>query len=170
MGKALRAVGHRVRIATHENFRNFVRQHHLEFFPLDGDPADIMSLMVKNSGALPTVNTIRSGHLLDGRRMIIDILESTWLACITDDDETGVPFRAEAIIANPVSYGHVHCAQKLGIPLHMVFTMPYSSTTAFPHPLGNIDYSKESREKLNMISYRLVETTVNIFFFVFFYH
>ena len=28
----------------------------------------------------------------------------------------------DAIIANPPSYGHLHCAEKLGIPLHMMFT------------------------------------------------
>ena len=162
MGKALRAVGHRVRIATHENFRNFVRQHHLEFFPLDGDPADIMSLMVKNSGALPTVNTIRSGHLLDGRRMIRDILESTWLACITDDDETGEAFTAEAIIANPPSYGHIHCAQKLQIPLHMMFTMPWSPTGNFPHPFVNVNYELGPVDKINILSYGVIEMLVSI--------
>ena len=32
------------------------------------------------------------------------------------------PFVADAIIANPPSFAHVHCAEKLGIPLHMMFT------------------------------------------------
>lgn len=32
------------------------------------------------------------------------------------------PFIADAIIANPPSFGHVHCAEKLGIPLHLMFT------------------------------------------------
>jgi hypothetical protein len=32
------------------------------------------------------------------------------------------PFVADAIIANPPAFGHVHCAEKLGIPLHMMFT------------------------------------------------
>lgn len=45
------------------------------------------------------------------------------------------PFTAEAIISNPPAYGHVHCAEKLGIPLHIFFTMPWSPTKAFPHPL-----------------------------------
>jgi len=34
----------------------------------------------------------------------------------------GKPFIADAIIANPPSFAHVHCAEKLGIPLHMMFT------------------------------------------------
>lgn len=42
---------------------------------------------------------------------------------------------ALAIIANPPVYGHIHCAEKLGIPLHMVFTMPWSYTKV---PLHNL--------------------------------
>ncbi|CAF1337269.1 unnamed protein product, partial [Rotaria sordida] len=45
LGQALRAAGHRVRLATHETFRSFVRGNGLEFYPLAGDPADLMSFM-----------------------------------------------------------------------------------------------------------------------------
>ena len=116
--------------------------------------------MVKNSGIIPSFSSVVSGNVFKRRHLFSDILESTWSACTSDDDETGTPFRAEAIIANPISYGHVHCAQKLGIPLHIVFTMPYSPTTAFPHPLASIDYSKDARGKLNKFSYSMVETLV----------
>ncbi|CAF4122898.1 unnamed protein product, partial [Rotaria sordida] len=64
---------------------------------------------------------------------------------------------AEAIIANPPSFGHIHCAHKLQIPLHIMFTMPWSPTTAFPHPLVNVDYSKATIEKVNMLSYSAIE-------------
>jgi hypothetical protein len=37
-------------------------------------------------------------------------------------DSLKKPFVADAIIANPPSFGHVHCAEKLGIPLHIMFT------------------------------------------------
>ena len=43
--------------------------------------------------------------------------------------------QAEAIIANPVCYGHIHCAEKLQVPLHLFFTMPWTPTAAFPHPM-----------------------------------
>jgi hypothetical protein len=32
------------------------------------------------------------------------------------------PFVADAIIANPPSFAHVHIAEKMGIPVHMMFT------------------------------------------------
>jgi hypothetical protein len=28
---------------------------------------------------------------------------------------------ADAIISNPVCYAHIHCAEALGVPLHLMF-------------------------------------------------
>lgn len=42
--------------------------------------------------------------------------------------DTESPNVAQAIISNPPCYGHIHCAEKLQIPLHMMFTMPWSAT------------------------------------------
>ncbi len=162
LGQALLAVGHRVRLATHETFRKFVRENGLEFFPLAGDPAALMSFVVKNSGIIPSISSIAAGDLSTSRHIIMEILASTWRACTMEDDETGKAFTAEAIIANPPSFGHIHCAQKLQIPLHIMFTMPWSPTTAFPHPLVNVDYSKASIEKVNMLSYSAIEMFVSI--------
>jgi hypothetical protein len=36
------------------------------------------------------------------------------------------PFVADAIIANPPSFAPAHIAEKLGIPLHMMFTYVYT--------------------------------------------
>ena len=120
-----------------------------------------MSFMVKNSGVVPSVSSIAAGDLSKNREVLTEILASTWRACTAEDDETGKSFTAEAIIANPPSYGHVHCAHKLLIPLHIMFTMPWSPTTAFPHPLVNVDYSKAVVEKVNMLSYSAIEMFVS---------
>lgn len=48
LGKALARDGHRIRIATHETFREFVTSHGLEFFNIGGDPKELMSYMVKS--------------------------------------------------------------------------------------------------------------------------
>ncbi|CAF0759870.1 unnamed protein product [Adineta ricciae] len=157
LGQALHQVGHRVRIATHETFRSFVRGNGLEFYPLAGDPADLMAFMVKNAGIIPSMSCILEGDLVKKRRCLADILASTWLACIADDDETKAPFTAEAIIANPPSFGHVHCAEKLQIPLHIMFTMPWTPTTQFPHPLANIASSIGLKETINLYSYDVIE-------------
>jgi hypothetical protein len=161
LAKALLTCGHRVRLATHNTFRQFVRENGIEFYPLAGDPADLMSFMVKNAGIVPSVSSIVAGDVAKSRRLMAEILASTWKACIEDDGETGAPFVAEAIIANPPSYGHIHCAQKLQIPLHIVFTMPWSPTTQFPHPLCKVDYNRSPIDRINMLSYDLVEVLVS---------
>ncbi|CAF0850394.1 unnamed protein product [Adineta steineri] len=157
LGQALHAAGHRVRLATHEPFRSFVRGNGLEFYPLAGDPADLIAFMVKNSGVIPSMSSIVAGDITKKRQSLAEILASTWNACTANDDETSVPFTAEVIIANPPSFGHIHCAEKLQIPLHMMFTMPWSPTTAFPHPLCNIDNTKGPSDKVNFYSYDVFE-------------
>lgn len=50
-----------------------------------------------------------------------------------------------------------HCAEKLGIPLQIMFTMPYSPTQALPHPLANIQSSNADAQLTNYISYAMIE-------------
>ena len=40
--------GHRVRLATHPAFREFVVGEGVDFFSVGGDPAELMAFMVKN--------------------------------------------------------------------------------------------------------------------------
>jgi UDP:flavonoid glycosyltransferase YjiC (YdhE family) len=67
------------------------------------------------------------------------------------------PFIADAIISNPPSFAPPHIAEKLGIPLHMMFTFPYTPTVHFPHPLANIKSSNVEATYGNFMSYPLVE-------------
>merc|ERR1719188_1268399 len=52
------------------------------------------------------------------------------------DVEAAPPFLADAVIANPVAYGHVHVAEKLDVPVHLMFPQPWTPTEDFPHPLS----------------------------------
>lgn len=142
LGTALQATGHRVRIATHETFRSFVLKSGLEFFPIGGDPAELMAFMVKNPGLIPSMDSLLAGDVQQKRVMVKAILEGCWRSCIDPDEATGAPFVADAIIANPPSFAHVHCAQALSVPLHIMFTMPWTSTRHFSHPLANVAVGK----------------------------
>lgn len=157
LGNALQKAGHRVRLATHNVFSSFVQQSGLQFYPIGGDPSELMSYMVKNPGLIPSIKSLRAGEIQRKRAMVSEMLEGCWKSCIEPDPESGAPFVAEAIIANPPSFAHVHCAQALGVPLHMVFTMPWSSTKAFPHPLANLKNSTVDPQLANYISYGIVE-------------
>ena len=162
--------GHRVRIATHPAFREFINDAGLEFFSVGGDPSELMAFMVKNPGLIPSMQTVKEGEIAKRRKAMAEMFEGFWRACINaTDDEHDVhnskligdksPFVADAIIANPPSFAHVHIAERLGVPLHMMFTFPYSPTQAFPHPLANIKPQKSNVDAhyVNFMSYPLVE-------------
>ncbi|KAJ7103740.1 hypothetical protein C8R44DRAFT_887261 [Mycena epipterygia] len=157
LGNELQKHGHRVRLATHNVFEGFVRESGLEFYPIGGDPAELMAYMVKNPGLIPSMQSLRHGDIQRKRTMVSEMLDGCWRSCVEPDTVSHAPFVAEAIIANPPSFGHVHCAQALGIPLHLMFTMPWSSTRAFPHPLANLKYSSTDPGIANYISYGIVE-------------
>lgn len=140
--------GHRIRLATHETFRGFVEENGLEFFSIGGDPAELMAFMVKNPGLMPGIESLKSGDVGKRRKGMYEIIQGCWRSCFEAGDGTGLkvsddhldshlgrngrdategeayptPFVADAIIANPPSFAHIHCAEKLGIPLHLMFT------------------------------------------------
>ncbi|KAF4140443.1 UDP-glucoronosyl and UDP-glucosyl transferase domain-containing protein [Phytophthora infestans] len=163
IAQRLQQDGHRVRLATHAIYRDFVTSYGVEFYPLGGDPKELAAYMVKTGGHLiPTkVETIQK-DVPRNLQMIDEILHSTWPAVSAGDPEgggpgvKGKPFRAQAIISNPVTYGHIHVAERLGVPLHIMFLQPWVPTTAFPHPLANMPYSGKS-QKRNYLSYKLVD-------------
>ena len=170
VGKLLKeGHGHRVRIATHPAFKKFVEKDSgLEFFSVGGDPAELMAFMVKNPGLMPSVSTVRAGEIGRRRDAMFEMFQGFWRACInaSDEEEDGAnrkmmadkhPFIADAIIANPPCFAHIHCAERLGVPLHLMFTFPYSPTQAFPHPLANIRKSNVDPNYTNFMSYPLVE-------------
>jgi len=117
LGNELQKHGHRVRLATHDVFEGFVTEHGLEFYPIGGDPAELMAFMVKNPSLVPSISSVRAGDIQAKRKMIAIMLKACWKSCIEADPRTGIPFTADAIIANPPSFAHVHCAQALGCPV-----------------------------------------------------
>jgi sterol 3beta-glucosyltransferase len=153
---------HRVRIATHREFRPMVEKAGLEFYPLGGNPHEMMEYIVKTGGSiLPTRLDQLWEDVPKKRAMIAEILASTWRACTeADPEQPGArPFRADLIVANPPSYGHIHCAEALHIPLHMIFTMPWSATRSYPHPFAQIDPSVH-RPVENFFSYGVIDLIV----------
>ncbi|KAK7987460.1 hypothetical protein PG989_007775 [Apiospora arundinis] len=173
IGKVLKEnYGHRVRIATHPAFREFVEKDSgLEFFSVGGDPSELMAFMVKNPGMIPKLESVKAGDIGRRRNAMAEMFDGFWRACInaTDNekDEANLkmmgnrtPFVADAIIANPPSFAHIHCAEALGIPLHLMFTFPYTPTQAFPHPLASIKKTNVDPGYTNFMSYPLVEMMV----------
>jgi hypothetical protein len=120
-------------------FRKDVNDEGLEFFSIGGNPEELMAFMVRNPGLLPGMRTIRSGAIQKRRREMKTIFSGCWRSCFETGDGTGLhripedphsdavdyctrPFVADVIIANPPGFVHLSCAEKLGIPLNMMFT------------------------------------------------
>jgi hypothetical protein len=143
LGQALKDDGHRVRLATHPHFRSFVEAHGIEFFSIGGDPAELMAYMVQNPGLVPKFAALRRGEIQKRRRSMRDMVHASWRACFEPGtfprekslknsmekvvkshakQKDPTPFVADLIVANPPSLAHIHCAERLGIPLHILFT------------------------------------------------
>jgi hypothetical protein len=93
IGKILKEdYGHRVRIATHPAFKEFVEKDAgLEFFSVGGDPSELMAFMVKNPGLIPSVETIKEGEIGRRRAAMFEMFKGMWRACINStDDESDV--------------------------------------------------------------------------------
>jgi hypothetical protein len=122
-GMRLKEDGHRVRLATHELFRSYILEKGLEFYPLAGDPILLSEFMGKTGGSILPLSTEILKEVPKFHTMICDIVSSAWKSCLEPDpkDEDAKPFAADVIISNPVTYGHCHCAEALGIPLHLMF-------------------------------------------------
>ncbi|KAK3145315.1 hypothetical protein QOZ80_4AG0327170 [Eleusine coracana subsp. coracana] len=151
IGKRLQEYGHRVRLATHANFKEFVLTAGLEFYPLGGDPKILAEHMVKNKGFLPS----GPSEIAIQRKQMKEIIFSLLPACKDPDPDTGILFKVDAIIANPPAYGHTHVAEALKVPIHIFFTMPWTPTSEFPHPLSRVKQSAGYR-----LSYQIVDSMI----------
>jgi hypothetical protein len=69
------------------------------------------------------------------RTQMKSIFESAWLAAGQGKDDTFFP---DVIISNPPVQIHVHIAAALQVPLFIMFTMPWSPTNDYPHPLAKL--------------------------------
>uniref|UniRef100_V5GF98 Sterol 3-beta-glucosyltransferase n=1 Tax=Kalmanozyma brasiliensis (strain GHG001) TaxID=1365824 RepID=V5GF98_KALBG len=120
LAKGLQADGHRVRIATHAEFGDWILGHGIEFSEIGGDPAELMRICVENGTF--TVSFLREG-VTRFRDWLDDLLASAWRACQGSD----------VIIECPSAIAGIHVAEALQVPYFRAFTMPWTRTRAYPH-------------------------------------
>ncbi|KAI0639100.1 hypothetical protein C8Q77DRAFT_1045127 [Trametes polyzona] len=120
LAKGLMADGHRVRIATHGEFKEWVESHGIEFGYVGGDPAELMRICVENGTF--TVAFLKEG-VQKFRGWIDDLLKTSWEACQGTD----------VLIESPSAMGGYHIAEALKIPYFRAFTMTWTRTRAYPH-------------------------------------
>ncbi|KAG0647138.1 Autophagy-related 26 [Hyphodiscus hymeniophilus] len=118
--KGLIAEGHKPRIATHVEFKDWIESHGIGFAPVDGDPAELMRICVENG--MFTYSFLKEASS-KFRGWIDELLTSGWKACQDSD----------ILIESPSAMGGIHIAEALGIPYFRAFSMPWTRTRAYPH-------------------------------------
>lgn len=118
--KGLLEEGHKPRIATHKEFEGWIREHGIDFAPIDGDPAELMRICVDNGMFTYAFLKEASENF---RGWIDDLLASSWKGCQDTD----------VLIESPSAMAGIHVAEALGIPYFRAFTMPWTKTAAYPH-------------------------------------
>ncbi|QSZ28778.1 hypothetical protein DSL72_003283 [Monilinia vaccinii-corymbosi] len=118
--KGLMAEGHKTRIATHLEFKDWIESHGITFAPVDGDPAELMRICVENG--MFTYSFLKEASS-KFRGWIDDLLSSAWIACQDSD----------LLIESPSAMGGIHIAEALRIPYFRAFSMPWTRTRAYPH-------------------------------------
>lgn len=103
LGQALQKRGHRVRLATHAEYRGDVADKGgLEYYPLAGDPRKLSEYMVKTGGRLlpDLLNREEMREMPEKMHAVKEITLSCFPACTQPDPEDveRKPFTADAII------------------------------------------------------------------------
>lgn len=118
--KGLLADGHKPRIATHLEFKDWIEKHGIEFKPVDGDPAELMRICVENG--MFTYSFLKEASA-KFRGWIDSLLVTAWQACQDSD----------LLIESPSAMAGIHIAEALSIPYFRAFSMPWTRTRAYPH-------------------------------------
>ncbi|KAL0924309.1 hypothetical protein M5K25_005125 [Dendrobium thyrsiflorum] len=126
IGKRLQDYGHRVRLATHANFKEFVLTAGLEFYPLGGDPKVLAEYMPARSQIWILVFRSKQKLLLQIHQLMVSA--NQW---------------------------HTHVAEALKVPIHIFFTMPWTPTSEFPHHLSRVKQSAGYRLSYQIVDFMI---------------
>lgn len=175
--------GHVVRIASHDDLRAPVEKAGLRYFSITGS-AQVMAGWGPSFSLVPltllklALNPIDPFH----RKIIVirKIILHTIRACTEPDpdDENAEPFHADVIMSNVMTFGHIHCADALNVPLHFIFPNPWVATSEYPHSFSGWSFPTRptpgrglgyewSRSPANFLSYRLVDMILQYTFLPF---
>jgi len=133
------------------------------FLELAGDPKQLSAWMVQTKGSV--WGEAMNPHLLPAKtKMVQEIIASTTQVVVQQEHDPTCCSFFDAIIANPPVLGHIHVAEALSIPLHIMFPQPWIySTREFPHPMSGLSYDNNKNNgnhtngMANKASYKVFE-------------
>ena len=173
--------GHVVRIASHDDLRAPVEKAGIRYYSL-GSTAQRMAGWGPSFSLQPLVLMKLALNCVDPlyRKLYVvrGIIHKTIKACTEPDplDADAEPFHADVIISNPMTFGHVVCAEAMSIPLHFFFPNPWVATREYPHSFSGWRFPthktpgvgmgyKWTKHRSHFASYRLVDVVLNYTFF-----
>jgi sterol 3beta-glucosyltransferase len=120
LGKGFKEAGHDVRLTTHRIFEVLVLEHNLDFFPMEGDPRQVLlTQAVAELGNNPfRVNRWIAENF---RPALKEVFHATL------DAAQG----ADLLLNSSLSFAGWHVAQKLDIPAIGTYLQPVTPTRAF---------------------------------------
>ncbi|KAG0373032.1 Sterol 3-beta-glucosyltransferase [Mortierella sp. AD032] len=121
--KRLMQDGHSCRIATHGEYKEWIKSHGIEFGHVGGDPGELIELCVENG--MFTVSFMREA-LKRFRGWLDDLMETAWIACQDTD----------VLIESPSAMVGIHISEALEIPYFRALPFPWTRTRSFPHPFA----------------------------------
>lgn len=152
---------YRVRIATHPVHRTLVEREGIEFYSVGGNPLEFAKALIEKPNVL--ISVLR-GELRSLRQSLNIMIGRYWRSSIdknTSLDSAGKlsrrPFLADTIVSSLPTLAHVHCAEKLGVPLVLVSVQPLLPTNEFPHVLTLTKPESSSGLRMNYISFFFME-------------
>jgi UDP:flavonoid glycosyltransferase YjiC (YdhE family) len=120
LGKGLQEAGHDIRFTTHRNFETLVMEHNLDFFPMEGNPRQVL---LSQAMAELGNNPFRVNRwIAENFRPVLDKVFR-----ITLDAAQG----ADLLLNSALSFAGWHVAEKLGIPAIGAYLQPVTPTRAF---------------------------------------
>ena len=137
----LQRAGHRVRVATHGNFKEFVSQLGLEFAPLAGNFEELLKSVEGEKLLAGKRNKLISDELFQ------ELLINSWACCQGTD---------VVIFGQLATWGY-HIAEKLDVPGLIAATCPLSPTREFPFLQSSKAVKKPWSGLLNYGSYLLID-------------
>jgi len=124
LGSGLKRAGHEVKIATHDIFKEMITSRGLEFFPIYGNPKEVLVEKEGREWLNTNLNMISFSWKLKNliQSYSIDILDDLWRACYDTD----------AIMFSILSVVGPDIAEKLQIPCFATLLQPVTPTYEFP--------------------------------------
>ena len=125
LGSGLAEAGHRVRVATHRPFAEFVQEHGLQFAPVEGDPQQILQTEAGRAWVESGQNPVRFV------RRMVELLEPAVVGMATD--ALAACRGSDLILYSTFGMVGYYVAEKLGVPALSVPLQPLTRTRAFPN-------------------------------------